>query len=386
MASPDPLFDQLSAGTLSDMRRGHVQDNFFVETSLQRIMRYYSSQDPFAGGLWMQEPFIYDRVNGGAYPPGQDVQVEQKQILAAMLFQPKAYKEDVPINLWQTEVINAGPAAAVSIYDAYMESAVSAMSTDVNIDLYQHGQAASTGVSAGRSIYTNGFDEALNDGVNQGFLGNYYTTYGGQLRGGNVTNTISSVPIWAGNSDGTTGQANWGTVVDAYLNCIQPPDTAFSNKALWGYLWKREEPKQRFHIEKDARIGLEGFHVFDMMYHVDKLCPSTKFGTLLPAGLSQTTSIKPATFTLNSLTAAQVAISGYPASSTVTINPGEPMFLMRMQDWKPRVSTSSEYNHNFTPPIRSQSNPDLIVMFYKLGLTWYTPSPRDNSEIVGFGY
>jgi hypothetical protein len=386
VANPDPLFDQLSASTLQDMRRGHVQDNFFVETSLQRIMRYYSSQDPFSGGLWMQEPFIYDRVNGGAYPPGQDVQVEQKQILAATLFQPKAYKEDVPINLWQTEVINHGPAAAVSIYDMYMESAVSAMSTDVNIDLYQHGQAASTGVAVGRSIYTNGFDEAVNDGVNPTWLGNYYTTYGGQLRNGNVGNTLNAIPVWGGNSDGTTGQANWGTVVDAYLNCVQPPDTAFSNKALWGYLWKREEPKQRFHIEKDARIGLEGFHVFDMMYHVDKLCPSTKFGTILPSGLSQTTSIKPATFTMPSLTTAQVAVSGYPASFTGTINPGEPMFLMRMQDWKPRVSTSAEYNHNFTPPIRSQSNPDLIVMFYKLGLTWYSPSPRDNSQIVGFGY
>ena len=47
--------------------------------------------------------------------------------LLAYWFQPKAYKEDVPINLWQTEVINNGPAAAVSIYDAYMTNAVQAM-------------------------------------------------------------------------------------------------------------------------------------------------------------------------------------------------------------------------------------------------------------------
>lgn len=386
MANPDPLFDQLSASTLSDLRRDAVQDNFFVETSLQRIMRYYTSQDPFYGGLWMQEPFIYDRVNGGAYPPGQDVQVEQKQILSGLLFQPKAYKEDVPINLWQTEVINNGPAAAVNIYDMYMQSAVSACSTDVNIDLYQHGQPISTGVAQNRTIFTNGFDEAINDGINPGWMGNTYSTYGGQTRNGVVGNAINAIPVWGGGADGSTGQANWGTVIDAYLNCVQPPDTMFSNKALWGYLWKREEPKQRYNIEKDARVGLEGFHVMDAFYHVDKLCPSTKFGTILPSGLSQTSSIKPSTFTLPNLTSGQVAVSGYPSGVTPTINPGEPMFLMRMQDWKPRLAQSPEYNHNFTPPIRTQTNPDLIVMFYKLGLTWYSPGPRDNSQIVGFGF
>ena len=73
----DPLFDQLSAGTLADLRRDAVQDNFFVDGAWQRLMRYYGSNDPFTGGLFMQEPFMYNRVNGGAYQPGADVQVSE---------------------------------------------------------------------------------------------------------------------------------------------------------------------------------------------------------------------------------------------------------------------------------------------------------------------
>lgn len=334
----------------------------------------------------MQEPFMYNRVNGGGYYPGSDVQVQEVQVLAAMQFPPRFYKEDLAFNLAQIGVINAGPAAAVSIYDMYYENAVQALSTDLNIDFYQHGQAAGTGISQTRTQFIDGADEALNDGVNPGWMGNYYTTYGNQVRNGAVSNTLNSVPLWSGDQNGNPGQANWGQVSALYLNCVQPPDTLLSNKALFNYLWNREETKQRFAQENDARIGLTGFKILEAYYHIDKLAPSTKFGTLLPSGLSQTSSVKPSTFTLPSLTTAQVAISGYPASSTPTINPAEILFAFRLQDWKLRPTNDPEYNHSFTPLIRSQQNPDLVVAFYKAALNIYTPSPRDNGQALGMSF
>lgn len=387
MANPDPLFDQISSSTLADLRQGVVQDNFFVDGAWQRITRFYASEDPFFGGTWMQEPFMYDRVNGGAYPPGADVEVQQKQILAATQFIPKAYKEDVPINMWQTEVINAGPAAAVSTYDTYMTNAVTAGSTDANIDVYQHGQAASSTVSTNRAIFVNGIDEALNDGVNPGYLGNIYTTYGGQARNGVVGNVLNSVPIWIGDSQGGTGPFSYTNLFGAYLNCVQDPDTGLCNKAAFQYIAARNEPKQRFaQEEKDVRIGLVGFRILNAIIHVDKLAPSTKFGQLLPSGLSQSTPLKLNTFSSPSyspVVGTGNSISGFPASKTCS--PGEPFFWLRLQDWKLRPARSPEYNHNFTPPIRTQNNPDLIVMFYKFGWNYYTPSPRDNTQVVGGG-
>lgn len=384
--SADPLFDQISATTLADLRKDVVQDNFFVDGAWQRITRFYHAEDPFFGGTWMQEPFQYDRVNGGAYPPGSDVEVSQKQILAAMAFTPRAYKEDVPINMWQTEVVNAGPAAAVSTYDAYMSNAVMALSTDLNIDAYQHGQASASTISTNRTIFMNGIDEALNDGVNPGYLGNVYSTYGGQTRNGVVGNVLNSVPIWIGDSTGATGPFSYTNLFGAYLNCVQDPDTGLCNKAAFQYIAARNEPKQRFaQEEKDVRIGLVGFRILNAVIHVDKLAPSTKFGQLLPSGLSQTTSLVLSTFTSPAYGGGTTgnAISGFPASKTCS--PGEPFFWLRLADWRLRPASSPEYNHNFTPPIRTQNNPDLIVMFYKAGVNYYTPSPRDNSQIVGGG-
>lgn len=384
MASADPLFDQISATTLADMRRDVVQDCFFVEGAWQRLTRYYHAEDPFFGGVWMQEPFMFNRVNGGAYNPGSDVEVEQVQILAATAFTPRAYKEDVPINLWQTEVINAGPAAAVSVYDTYMSNAVQAMSTDMNIDAYQHGQPASSTISQNRAIFMNGIDEAVNDGINPGFLGNVYTNYGGQVRNGQVGNVLNAVPIWAGDSTGNTGPVTYSLLNSSYLNCVQEPDAGLCNKACFGYIANRNEPKQRFaQEEKDVRIGLVGFRLLNAVIHVDKLAPSTKFGQLLPQGLSQTTPGPLKTFTSPTYSGSQAAISGFP--SAVTCNPGEPFFWLRLQDFHLRPARSPEYNHNFTPPIRTQNNPDLIVMFYKAGLNYYSKSPRDNSQIVGIG-
>ena len=69
----DPLFDMLSATTLADIQRDVLADNFFVDGAWQRLTRYYAAERPFTGGLFMQIPFQYDRVNGGAYTPGADV-------------------------------------------------------------------------------------------------------------------------------------------------------------------------------------------------------------------------------------------------------------------------------------------------------------------------
>ena len=117
---------------------------------------------------------------------------------------------------------------------------------------------------------------------------------------------------------------------------------------------------------------------------LDKLAPSTKYGTLLPAGLSQTTAIKPSNFATPVLTAAQSAISNYP--SATTCKPGEPFFWLRMKGWRVRPAADPEYNFNFTPPIRSQTNADLVVLFLKAGINFYTVAPRDNWQLVGAGF
>jgi len=375
----DPAFDQISATTLADLKADIVTDNFFVDSTTLRKLRLSGALDEYAGGTAMQNPFQYNRVNGGAIAPGSDVNVSQVQILAATAFQPKEYLEQIGVNLFQIGVINAGPAGKVKIIDAYMTNAVQAANTDLGIDIFRHGQPLA---AQNRQNFINGFSEALNDGVTNSWDGNIFTTYGGQTRNGAVGNTLNSVPIWVGDQNGNTGQIAYKPLVEAILNCVQPPDLGVCNKALYAYLLERLDPKQRYNEEQDVKMGMTGIRVMNVMIMVDKLCPSTKYGQLLPAGLSQTTAIKPSTFT--SASSGINPISNLPANKT--INPGEPLFIIRSQGWKVRPTTDPEYNFNFTPWVRSQTNADLVVGFFKIALNVYSVSPRDNVQIYGAGF
>jgi hypothetical protein len=378
----DPTFDQISATTLADLRDDVLYDNFFVDDAWQRKMRVSGALDEFLGGTIMQTPFMYDRVNGGAIAPGSDITVLQKQIIAATAFVPKEYVEQVPLNLFQTNVIQgSGPAVKVKLVDTYMANAVQALNTDIAIDFWRHGQNIS---GSNRTIFINGVAEALNDGINPSWDGNVFTTYGGQNRNGAIGLVLNSVPTWCGDQAGNTGQITYKVLVEAYENCVQRPDIGICNKALFAYLLERQEPKQRFETQQDVSIGMSGLKLLDAMIFESKLSPSTKYGSLLPSGLSQTTSIAPAAFTTPTLTSAQRKISNFPSATSV--NPGEPFFWLRVKGWKIRPSADPEYNFNFTPPIRSQTNPDLIVMFLKAALNIYCTSPRDNWQILGAGF
>ncbi len=176
----DPLFDQLAATTLADLREDVLYDEFFVDSAWMRKMRVSGALDEFLGGSLMQIPFQYDRVVGGAIAPGSDVTIMQKQIIGAMGFQPKEYYCQIPLNLFRTNVLqHGGPAVKVKEVDAYFTNAVQAMNTDIGLDFYRHGQSIS---GSNRILNVNGVSEALNDGVNPSWDGNVFTTYGGQLQ------------------------------------------------------------------------------------------------------------------------------------------------------------------------------------------------------------
>lgn len=379
----DPLFDQISAGTVADLREDVVYDNFFVDPGIQRKMRASGSLDEFLGGTMMQEPFQYDRVQGGAHQPGADINVVQRQILAATAFAPKEYIETVPLNLWQTDVINAGPAGRIKLADLYMTNAVQALNTDLGIDFYRHGQANSgANVVDNRAIYINGASEFCNDGITNSWDGNIFLTVGGQDRNGAVGVTLNSIPRWCGDQAGNPGQISYKVVLEGYLDCVQPPDSGSTNKAAWAYLAERQETKQRFTIETDMSIGVSGLKILDAYIYVDKLCPSTKYGQILPSGLSQTTAIQPTAFTTGAAPSAQSNLPAATALSSV----GEVLFLFRLKGWKVRQAAAREFNFAFTPPIRTQQNPDLVVSFLKEGINFYTPQPRDNKQFYGIGF
>src|ERR1700685_4615229 len=124
----------ISATTLADLRDDVLYDNFFVDSAWMRKMRVMGALEEFLGGSIMQTPFQFNRVNGGAIAPGSDIAVEQVQIIAATAFVPKEYVEQVPLNLFQTNVIQGGgPAGKGKIVDTYMTNAGQGLNTHIAI-------------------------------------------------------------------------------------------------------------------------------------------------------------------------------------------------------------------------------------------------------------
>lgn len=376
----DPLFSEIPATTLNEIKDGIVFDNFFVDTPLQRYFRAEGALDPFLGGAMMQVPFQFARAMGGAIAPGQDVTVDRRQLVDAMLFVPKLYSGWVPLEEFQLKVLNAGPEAKADLYELYVETLTKGLNTDTEIDWYRHGQVNGGAVLDNRTNFMNGASEALNDGITNSWDGNVFTTYGGQVRNGAVGNAINSIPLWAGDQNGNPGPVSYEFLLQAYLNAIARPTMGLTSNQGYAYTASIFQKQQRYNVEIDTEINMRGIRFEEAIIFHDLLTPSAVEPQLLPTGLSNTTSPQTTTFTSS---AAPAALSKLPANKTITV--GETFWWLHIPSWKYRPSADPDFMFGIRGPIPSPTNPTLDTMFMNLAINSYTPVPRNSIQIYGFG-
>ena len=381
----DPLFSEIPASTLNEIKDGIVFDNFFVDTPLQRYFRSEGALDPFYGGAAMQVPFQFARLQGGAIAPGQDVQVTRRQILDAALFVPKLYTAFVALEEFQLKVLNAGPEAKVDLYELYIETLTKGINTDVEIDWYLHGQANATTIASNRSLNMNGMAEALNDGVTNSWNGDIFTTYGAQLRNGQVGNALNSIPLWLGDASGKPGPISYEVMLQTYLNAIERPTLGLTSRQGYSYIAAMLQRQQRYNIDVDTNIEMRGIRFEEAIVFNDLLTPSAVSPFLLPTGLSQTTTQTPgsggvATFTSASSPATQ---SKLPGSTAITV--GELLLWIHIPSWRYRPAADPDFLFGVRGPIPSPTNPTLDTMFMNLSLNSYTPVPRNSIQCYGLG-
>ena len=382
----DPLFSEIPATTLNEIKDGIVYDNFFVDTPLQRYLRAEGALDPFLGGAAMQVPFQYQRAFGGPISPGQDVVVDRRQIIDANLFIPKLYSGWVPLEEFQLKVLNAGPEAKVDLYELYIETLTKGLNTDTEIDIYRHGQANSTTggntITDNRILAINGFSEALNDGATPSWDGNIFATYGGQARNGAIGNALNSIPIWFGDANGNTGPVSYELLLQTYLNAIARPTMGLTSNQGYSFIAAMFQRQQRFDVRvEDKNINWSGIKFEDATIFNDLLTPSAVEPALLPTGLSNTTS--PLTSTFSSPSSGIASLSKLPASKTITV--GETFWWLHIPSWKYRPAADPDFMFGVRGPIPSPTNPTLDTLFMNLSLNAYTPVPRNSIQCYGLG-
>lgn len=256
----DPIVTALTAVTKEEIWPRQITDSFFRAIPFFSYLRD-KALVTFSGMTFMQYPFLFRPMIGGAYAPGTGFNIDKVDSIAALQFREKYYEVNVTEFKEEIQVRNRGANAVFSLLDADLKNAMMTLSTIIAISAWRHGQAAGGGVLDDRSLEINGLSEALNDGLLPSWDGNIFTTYGAQARNGAIGKTLNSKPYWLGNSNGTAGKITYEKLEDMYQIASQgnlSPDLAVTSKRGMTLIKNTLQVQQRFQQEPDPRYGFEG--------------------------------------------------------------------------------------------------------------------------------
>lgn len=373
----DPILDEINLTTLKEVWPVVIEDNFFLDTPFQAYLRA-KCLAPFGGGAFMENTFLYAPMIGGAYARGAAFNITKRQTLAGTRFDPKYYEVSVPEFKEDIQVLNKGPLAYFSLIDTDLRNAMNTISAIIAVDMALHGQATGTGIVGNRPNNINGWIEALNDGITNGWEGSIFTSYGTQPRNGVITSKLNSIPVWGGTSAGNTAPITYGFMEEQYQTASigrSEPDLIAMNKALYAYIKERIQPQQRFAQERDPFWGVSGMRMNSAMILKDDYFPSLKYGQNDPDLGNWLTS----TFTSASAPATNSNLPG-----TTTIHVGEVLAMFTTSKWGFRISDDPEYGFGFSGFVPAQDNTKVVGQV-KAAVNLECVSPRTQIQAYGFG-
>lgn len=389
---PDPTYNgDLQASTLDDMLADVAYDNFFVETAYQQHMRAIGAVDPFAGGVLMREPFIMGSPQAGAAAPGSNFTITHNQQLADIAFTPRLYSSRDMLETFSLSVQNKGPNARIELTDLYFRNGVAAISTNVEVDAYHHGQAAITNqISDNGTLRVNGMAEALNDGVNNSWDGNVYVNYGSQVRNGAVSSALNSIPYFFGASDGSASAISVRALIQFLVRARKfcsgrSPEITITTPNGWGYILAALQTQQQFTTNWTMKSlssvpDVEGISFMGTVIYDDILTPGAAWGADFPTNYIGTSNLT-STFTSASTATGATSPSQLPASTTITV--GETIWALTGSSWKYRPTDNPDFlfGRRQNEVYNNNTNDALII---NLALDIYTTSPRQNMQGYGF--
>lgn len=406
----DPLFNEIDSTNLESIRKNVVWNNFFVGTPFLEKLRVAGVADPFLGGAGMTEGILYGRPQGAGVMPGQDITITRQQIDTKIKFWPKLYASWFPMDEWEMDdgsgqggVINSGPSKIADIYTLYMEGLVLQINTMLEMDAFRHGQQSSATVLDNRIKVSNGLDEALNNGIDPSLYGNRYTTYGGQLRNGNIGVALNVTPLYLGTASGAAGQIDFGALQQLWSQCKVTggkPSLGITN--VFGFkaiaialdVYRRDVSNIKHDIRWDA-LNFNGTDIF-----ADPLAPSAQAqyyialgpnagaagNTSLIDGVgSNTTTIAFATPQFTNAAGANLTLSptGSGIPSNITIQPAEAVYFLEPESFKLRTTDKPGFDFGIRRT-KLPYNVSIDAIMMRLGTNLYNCQPRHNAYAFGF--
>lgn len=370
----DPIYDELNLTTLKEIYPSVIEDNFFLDTPFQAYLRDHCLV-PFGGGAFMQTVFRYKPMIGGFYSRGDSFNITKRQTLAGCQFDPKFVEVAVPEYKEDIQVFNKGPRAVFKLIDEDLRNAMDTISAITAVAMARHGQAAGTGITDGRFKKLNGWVEALNDGVTNGWDGNYFPAYGTATRNAVIGSVINSVPYWCGDQAGAAGPITYNIMEETNQDASvgkESPNLGVGNKAVIAYMKERLQNQQRFAQEKDPVWGVTGFRFNNALILKDDYFPSTKYGKN-DADLGN---FLAATFTSGT----PASGSNMPAQTVCTV--GEVFCWFNTAKWLFRVADDPEYGFGWSGFFPAQDN-TRVVGHVKAACNLECTAPRLQKQLLG---
>lgn len=388
----DPTYNgDIQASTLNAFVADIAYDNFFVKTAYQQHMRAIGAVDPFGGGALMQEPFIMGSPAAGAAAPGTNFNITHNQQLADMAFNMRLYSSRDMLEQFSLNVQNRGPNAKIKLKELYYRNAVAAISTNLEVDAYWHGQGAVSGqIASNRTNNTNGMAEALNDGKNNSWQGDVFQNYGAQVRNGAVSSTLNSIPVNFGNADGSAAPISVRSLIQFLVrqrkfNDGTTPELTITTPAGWAYILSALQTQQQFTTNWTMKAltsvpDVEGISFMGTTIYDDILAPGSQWGTDFPTNYITTSNLT-GTFTSASTATGAGSPSNLPASTSITV--GETIWPLTGRAWKMRPPESEEFNFGVREnQVYNNNTNDAYIV--NLGINIYSMEPRMSGQ--GFGF
>lgn len=341
----DPIVTALTAVTKEEIWPRQITDSFFRAIPFFSYIRD-KALITFSGMTFMQYPYLFRPMIGGAYSPGSAFNIDKVDTIAALQFREKYYEVNVTEFKEEIQVRNKGTNAVFSLLDADMKNAMMTMTTIIAISAWRHGQNLA---ADNRELEINGLSEALNDGLLPSWDGNIFTTYGAQARNGAIGKALNSKPYWLGNSNGTAGKITYEKLEDMYQIASQgnlSPDLGVTSKRGMTLIKNTLQVQQRFAQETDPRYGYEGILLNRMRLTKDDYCPSA---STADGGTGDSDPILGNWLTADfSYTDPGAANRGNFPAANVTLQPREVIFMLNTDTWILRISDDEEFQFGWT--------------------------------------
>jgi len=366
------LFDELNATTLRVIRPKIIADLAFMKSS--PFLAYLRAQAlPHDGGAGIQNTFIIGKTVGGPYAKGDTFDTTRQQLLDANMFDVRYYEQNDTQYLEDIDVENNGAAKVFDIVTAHQEILMMTMNENLAIEMYRHGQAATLDT---RITSVNGLAEQLNDGLNNSWEGNVFTTYGGYTRSTSLVGLNSTPYFFGDNVTGAAGPITYSQCLEQFLSAKGgnwTPTIAVGNKAVFAYVLERLQPQQRFNAGGEWIWGGDSWNLMGMRFMEDQYCPSARFGVNDP----RTGNFLTSTFTSASTV---TAASNLPASTTVTV--GETLWFLNPKTFQMHLSNSERFKFGWTG-YKEVQNATVVAGQLLVALNVLNQFPWANRQMYG---